>query len=174
VPRRSLPPELTDRLRAASALEGVADSHARRQWAIAATSRLLYAARQAGWRPTELADAIEANPWTIARRTRVAAAAGTATGLVVPRPATPAPPPRDVTPLAERDWLRSGEVCILLKVASSTLAQWRSEGLTPGAEFRNGYWWFPREDLQRLAQAPRRQGGVDRAAVRRRIKDGLP
>jgi hypothetical protein len=170
---RVVPAELVERLRAAVEVEQVANSREQQLRAVAATGRLLHAARLVGWRPFELADAAGLNKWTVAWRCRAAAAEGHAAGIVVPPPSVPVP--QDVSvgvPLAEREWLNVAEVCRLLGVAYQTLAQWRTEGLTPGAELRGNRWWFPQADVRRIRDAPRRQGGVDRQWVQHQISRG--
>lgn len=167
---RPVPASLRRQLMQARRIESIASSGEQRLRAIRATARLLSAAVQAGWRVSELADAIGMQRSTAAVRVRrVHATSEQVAGIAVPGPPVPDTPDSDL-PLDERRWLRAREVRQLLGVSNATIGQWLNAGLLPrtrsGTRAR-----YLREDVDRLRTAPRRgRCGIDRAAVLRLIE----
>lgn len=171
---RRLPRELRDALHRLAALEAAADTHAQRRAAMAASTRLVLAARVRGWTVTELAADLNVEPATLRRRVRLARARGE-------RPAAvnvPDPPPRYTGPLAvlrvpaqEREWLRFSEAVAFAGVSPETVRSWRRAGLLPNCRQVNPHFHlYLRADLRRVLAAPRyNRHGASHQAVRESI-----
>ena len=171
---RQIPDELEHALRKARVVELAADRHDQRLAAIAASTNLLRAAVEAGWRVSELAPVMGLK--AVTARKRIAGARRvrpvSAGGLTVPAPA------RKVTigdylrlPVEQRDWLTFGEACALTGLSTNGLRNWRLAGLLP-----NTRWVHPkkglylRSDLSRvLAAPPYNNRGHSHAAARQLI-----
>lgn len=158
---RALPPELVAVLHRARDVEQEARGVERRQRAVAATTRLLLACTDAGWRIFELAPELGLNASTARARTANARARGIEAvgGLRIP----PAPLRRltraDIirAPVDDREWLTTAEAAALTGKSAGTVARWRRVGVLP-----NTYWTTPghplylRADLERVLREPSR------------------
>lgn len=174
MPARELPDDLAALLERARAVETAAATSSQRQNAATATTRLLLACLDAGWRLFELQAAAGLKRSTAQRRVTNARTRGLEPAAVV----VPLPPARrrkrsDVwrTPVEQREWLSVQEAADFAGVNVSTIARWRRAGVLPNTTWTSSVQaLYLRADIIRVAVQPRwRNGGVRLDHVRAMI-----
>jgi hypothetical protein len=177
VQSRALPPDLVATLRRAREVEAAAVDR-REAWlrAVRATSILLAAADEAGWRAFEVAGVLGMSVTSVRVRVRKGRRwRGDTHGLDV----TPAPPPPGhcvpPLPVAVREWLTAKQAAALAGIARPSLYQWHRAGLLPRTRTDRRPWLYARSDLERIVEAPcYRNVGVSWSAVREAIAAEQP
>lgn len=125
----------------------------------------------AGWRRTELADALGIEAPAAQKRVQ---AARERYGDIRPALLIDGPPRRRQkplgilkTPVAEREWLSLDEVIAFTRHSAEVIKQWRQYGLLPNTQrVAPTRLLYLRADLRRVLSAPRRgEVGIDREAL---------